>query len=578
MDFSQVILEREQQDLFIQIVDIMKQVPRENRGWMIEANTKDGTCLIMPKINSYQNNITGFARGDLEMIAEAGLMKGEATRSGGNRYVLKPIALKYYDWLLERQGNSTIKGNSPITYSFDPSRINPKIREVIDKIEVLKRELDRLSPMQKEYEVNLLKKVHLEWTYHSCKLEGNELTYGETRELLEYNRGTEKSFQDQREIKGHEEAILYVENLVENNGEFTENFIRELNIKVLKEPYPIPAETADGVPTTKTINPGQYKTTSNHVETKTGDIFEFSEHFEVSPKMQELVAWFTNEEVLHPLVKATEFHYRFIRIHPFDDGNGRVSRLLMNYSLMRDGLPPIIIRSDQKDTYLSCLRKADIGEFESLFKFLGNSLINSLELYISAARGEDINEYADLDKRLKVFSGKLLQDGKDEIRVKRSKEIITERFDDSIWPFFKTVIENTKKFYPYFAEHELQYMVDRTHHGNNWDIFEIKEKLRNSINEKEYLREMGIEIRLIAFKKVTENPWTQHLKTTIEFQDHLYIINPHHHNGNTKLPQIKKLYDKQLSEKEIEDYVKEDGNSIMDAIEAYYNSFNSEVD
>jgi Fic family protein len=450
-----------------------------------------------------------------------------------------------------------------------------KIKALLQEIDKLKKELDLLSPMKEEYRSNLIKKVHLEWTFHSCKLEGNELSYGETRELLEYGQGSKKPYKDQREIKGHEEAILLVEEISESNRQLSESFIRGLNLKILKEPFTIKTKTSDGQVTTKTIYPGEYKTTPNHVETKSGDIFEFAEPFEVPVKMQELVEWFANEYELHPLLKAVELHYRFIRIHPFDDGNGRVSRLLMNYCLMSNNLPPLIIKSHQKDLYFSCLRKADAGEFESLYEFLGNSLTDSLKLYLSAAKGEDINESTDLDKRLKIFSSKLTQDDKDVIKLERSKEIIAERFEDSIWPFFESVFNSTKKFYHLFADHELQYMVDRTSFSGEFSLSDIKEKFQEAISETEHLKELGIEIRLKAFRYVPENPKTMFLKTNIEFQDHLYIINPHH-QGNKKLPEIKKLYDRPLNEKEIENYVNKDGNSILEELESYHNANNQE--
>ncbi|WP_069130044.1 Fic family protein [Rhodohalobacter halophilus] len=452
-----------------------------------------------------------------------------------------------------------------------------KIKALLQEIDKLKKELDVLSPIEEVYKNNLMKKVHLEWTFHSCKLEGNELSYGETRELLEYGQGSKRPYKDQREIKGHEEAILLVEDIAQSSRQLSESFIRELNLKILKEPYTIKTKTSDGKVTTKTIYPGEYKTTPNHVETKSGDKFKFAEPFEVPAKMQELVDWYANEDELHPLVKAIELHYRFIRIHPFDDGNGRVSRLLMNYCLMSNKLPPVIIKSHQKDLYFSGLRQADAAEFESLYEFLGNGLADSLKLYISAAKGEDINEPSDLDKRLKIFSSKLTQDDKDVIKLQRSKEVIAERFEDSIWPFFESVYNSTHKFYRLFADHELQYMVDRTTFSGTREISlpEIKEKFKEAISETDHLKELGIEIRLIAFKFVPEKPKTVFLKTNIEFQDHLYIINPHH-NGNKNLPEIKKLYDRPLYEKEIEDYVNKDGNSILEELESYHNANNQE--
>lgn len=222
------------------------------------------------------------------------------------------------------------------------------------------------------------------------------------------------------------------------------------------------------------------------------------------------------------------------------------------------------------------------GVIKVTLQKLGKKLATSKNVYVSSTPKVDIGSsgipkfgkrYSDLNKELQDFSRKISQDGKDEIQVKRSKELIAERFKDSIWPFFESLVESTEEFYQFFTEYELQYMVDRTHFGSNFTLSEIKDKFLEAIVEKEYLREMGIEIRLIALKKVPENPWTLYLKTNMEFQDYRYIINPHHNNGNTQLPQLNKLYHQSITIKEIEDYVHQDGLSIMNGIKSYYYSF-----
>lgn len=104
MNFDHIILEKEQKDLFIRIVETMKNIPRENRGAMIEANAGGETYLIMPTEKPGQADIEGFARGDLDIIAETGLMRAEMTKSGGKRFNLRPQAYLYYEWLMKQQG------------------------------------------------------------------------------------------------------------------------------------------------------------------------------------------------------------------------------------------------------------------------------------------------------------------------------------------------------------------------------------------------------------------------------------------------------------------------------------------
>jgi len=99
MNFENIILEPEQQDLFIRMVENVRSVSRENRSPMIEANSYDGTCLIMPK-----GEITGYAYGDPDALATASLLQMDYGSSGGKRYTISPVGYQYYDWLMKQQG------------------------------------------------------------------------------------------------------------------------------------------------------------------------------------------------------------------------------------------------------------------------------------------------------------------------------------------------------------------------------------------------------------------------------------------------------------------------------------------
>ena len=99
--------------------------------------------------------------------------------------------------------------------------------------------------------------------------------------------------------------------------------------------------------------------------------------------MHELVEWFRNEKEkpnTNPIILASLFHYRFIRIHPFDDDNGRVARILMNFILMQFGFPPVIIKTEDKENYYAVLRLADAGELEPFIEYVTENLVRSLKI------------------------------------------------------------------------------------------------------------------------------------------------------------------------------------------------------
>ena len=276
----------------------------------------------------------------------------------------------------------------------------------------LKADLDALRPLAPEQEQRVLQKFRLEWNYNSNAIEGNSLTMGETRSLLLHGlTAAGKPMRDHLDIKGHNEAVLWLEDFVRDQRPLTEQFIRGMHEVLLGEAYYTSAQTATGQPTRKMIVPGQYKQQPNNVLTATGEMFYFASPEETPAKMTELVDWYRAEDAaptMHPVALAAEFHYRFVRVHPFDDGNGRMSRLLMNLILMRHGYPMTVIKSDDRNRYLAALSEADAGESEPFLRFIIENVEASLQLMIRAAKGESIDEPSDLDKKLALLKKQVL--------------------------------------------------------------------------------------------------------------------------------------------------------------------------
>lgn len=271
----------------------------------------------------------------------------------------------------------------------------------------LRADLDALRPLAPEQEARVLQKFRLEWNYNSNAIEGNSLTLGETRSLLLHGlTAAGKPMRDHLDIKGHNEAVFALEDFVRSQYPLTEQFIREMHQLLLGEPYHTPAQTAGGQATRKLIMPGRYKTSPNNVLTATGEMFYFASPEETPGRMTDLVDWYRAEEAaptLPPVALAAEFHYRFVRIHPFDDGNGRMSRLLMNLILLRHGYAMTVIKAEDRNRYLAALSEADAGEPEPFLRFIIENVEASLRLMIRAARGEAIDEPSDLDKKLALL-------------------------------------------------------------------------------------------------------------------------------------------------------------------------------
>lgn len=335
----------------------------------------------------------------------------------------------------------------------------------------LKSELDQLRPINKEQEDRIMQKFRLDWNYHSNHLEGNSLTYGETKALILHGITAQgKTLKDHFEITGHNEAINWVIDMVTGERPLTENFIRELHTLLLKESYEVDAQTADGKPTKKRISIGSYKTTANHVLTKTGEMFYFATPEETPAEMNDLLTWYdskSKEKDVNPILLAAQFHYKFIRIHPFDDGNGRTARILMNFILMKFGFPPCIIKSDKesKDEYFAVLQLADAGNIEAFIEFIAKNVNRSLEIMIAGANGENIEEDDDLDKEIALLEQRLNNSGEETEKVRSITHIndiyintiknIASKIEIKLQKFDKHFLN--KKIYTYFNHNANQY-------------------------------------------------------------------------------------------------------------------------
>ena len=341
----------------------------------------------------------------------------------------------------------------------------PQLKEIIEKIDLLKSRLDGLRPLKKDDEDRLWKKFRLEWNYNSNHIEGNTLTYGQTELLLIFGKTTgDHEMREYQEMKAHDAAVKLVdEYAADKNRNLVEADIREFNKIILVEPYWGNAQTHDGQPTKKLIRPGEYKREPNSVLLQNGEMFHYASPDETQARMGELMMWLskvTSENRLHPVVIAAQLHYDFVRIHPFDDSNGRTSRLLMNYIFLRYGYPPVIIKTEDKKGYLAALNKADVGDLDSFIQYIGEQLIWSLKINIIAGQGGNIEEEEDLDKEIQIWKKSLNRS--DLERPTKSLDYLKIFFVDSLLPIFERYITKHSEFNLAFVNNNIDVFFSST--------------------------------------------------------------------------------------------------------------------
>lgn len=240
-----------------------------------------------------------------------------------------------------------------------------KLTIAMDKVQDIMARWRALQPLSDREQELLSRRFTIDFNYNSNHIEGNTLTYGQTEILLLFGKIVgEAEAKDVQEMTASNVGLkMMKEEACLKDVPLTQNFIRILHKTLLREDYTVYRNLPGGQTTSYVIHAGQYKTRPNSVVTRYGDRFEYASPEETPALMTDLVDWYNEAEQsgkYTPVELAAIFHYRYIRIHPFEDGNGRIARLMANYILSRHGYPMIVVRSRKKNDYLEALHKTDL--------------------------------------------------------------------------------------------------------------------------------------------------------------------------------------------------------------------------
>ncbi|XP_029960593.1 protein adenylyltransferase FICD [Salarias fasciatus] len=201
----------------------------------------------------------------------------------------------------------------------------------------------------------VMEETYYHHIYHTVAIEGSTLTLSEIRHIIETRYAVPgKSLQEQNEAIGVDAAMKYINTtLLSRSGAITVGDILEIHRRVLG--YVDPVE--GGRLRTNQVFVG------HHIPPHPQDL---------QKHMQELVQWLNSDEALqlHPVEYAALAHYKLVYVHPFVDGNGRTSRLLMNLVLMQARYPPITIRKEQRAEYYAALDTANEGDVRPFIRFI----------------------------------------------------------------------------------------------------------------------------------------------------------------------------------------------------------------
>ena len=238
--------------------------------------------------------------------------------------------------------------------------------DYFDEVDNLKKELDSKRPISKETLKSLKESINLEWTYNSNGIEGNTLTLRETQVVLEGITVGGKTITEHLEAINHQKAILYLDELVKDKQPITEWNIKNIHQLILK-----------GI---DNENAGRYRKENVTIKGATHIPPDF---VKIPELMEKLILNYETWNKYHPIIQAALLHGELVKIHPFVDGNGRTSRLIMNLDLINHGYNPVIIKKENRLEYYEVLDKAHTtGDYTDFIKLVTKLEIEILKKYL----------------------------------------------------------------------------------------------------------------------------------------------------------------------------------------------------
>jgi len=235
-------------------------------------------------------------------------------------------------------------------------------KEQLAEIENLKDiYADKIGSLNKEEFEKFENTFFTELTYDSNAIEGSSLSLEDTNLIVNEGLVPEgKTLREINEAKNHIQAINFITNY---KGDLNEPFLLKLHSIILKD---ISERFA-----------GRYR--ENPVRIFRGDV-RFPDYEKVPQLVKNLIYWYKlNKPKMHPFELAVIFSMKLVSIHPFVDGNGRISRLIMNFLLKKKGYPWINIYMKQRAEYLRAVRQANDEKYKPVLEFAIKSLKENMK-------------------------------------------------------------------------------------------------------------------------------------------------------------------------------------------------------
>lgn len=248
--------------------------------------------------------------------------------------------------------------------SVSKIELSDALEKIVKEIDILKAKIETL---RQNDDHKSIKTLELEYTFESNRTDGNTMTLPETEMVI--NKGltiSGKSMREHLEIINHQEAIGFIKDLVKKNNSLNERDLLSIHNLLLRGIIPEEA--------------GNYRKEQDKIN---NSVAISSSPLMISKEIEESFIWYeVNKNRLHPVILAAEMHERLFKIQPFANGNGKVSRLMLNLILMQKGYLIVNIKKEDYENYQSLKTEQIKNNKEDFALFIAQMEKESLERYI----------------------------------------------------------------------------------------------------------------------------------------------------------------------------------------------------
>ncbi|MDR1746581.1 MAG: Fic family protein [Tannerella sp.] len=355
-------------------------------------------------------------------------------------------------------------------------------------------------------------KFRMDYNFHSNHIGGNQLTFEQTKLLFMLGETSgNASMQDYEAMKSHDAALALVKKKVAAGEPFSESLISELYKTLFMNKFS-KDDTSLSVPDSS-IEPesDMYRTSPGTFTIPTGEVYNYAAPEEVPEMMHQLVEWYLAEEKkaeLSTVELIALFYYRFARIHPFEDGNGRIVRLLVNYILHSHQYPMIVILASEKNLYFRALNQCDIAVgnmvgagmdvridyIRPLEAFIEKHVKYALEMGIKAGKGESIEEPDEFAKKVSGLKQELASEDLGVAQIQYSPEAVRTVINHSIAPLLLTWEGKVKLLDSLFADRQIAVKTDAK--KVRYCGYDFESLIHNADTIDEFSRSLKISISL----------------------------------------------------------------------------------